>query len=133
MSFFKRSKFPALAGFLLVTFLISCEEDLTTIGAEVIGGEPFTTDKAVFDVFAYNSKIEAVRTNQLPIYQLGVYDDPIYGKTEASITSQLLLTAVDPNFGVFSQEAEDNWENDDNISTIPEVETVDSVYLYIPF
>ncbi|MCP4977243.1 MAG: DUF4270 domain-containing protein [Maribacter sp.] len=133
MSFFKRFKFPALAGFLLVTFLISCEEDLTTIGAEVIGGEPFTTDKAVFDVFAYNSKIEAVRTNQLPIYQLGVYDDPIYGKTEASITSQLLLTAVDPNFGVFSQEAEDNWENDDNISTIPEVETVDSVYLYIPF
>ena len=43
------------------------------------------------------------------------------------------MTAVRPNFGVFSQEDEDNWENDDNISSIPEVETVDSVYLYIPF
>jgi len=133
MTFFKRFKFPVLTGFLLVVAFVSCEEDLTTIGAEVIGGEPFKTDKAEFDVFAYNSKIEAVRTNQLPIYQLGVYNDPIYGKTDASITSQLLLTTVRPNFGVFSQEIEDNWENDDNVSSIPEVETVDSVYLYIPF
>jgi len=133
MSFFKRFKFPVLTGFLLVIAFVSCEEDFTTIGAEVIGGEPFKTDRAEFDVFAYSSKIEAVRTNQLPIYQLGVYNDPIYGKTEASITSQLLLTAVSPNFGVFSQEDEDNWENDDNISSIPEVEIVDSVYLYIPF
>ena len=133
MSFFKRSKLPVLTGILIVVAFVSCEEEITTIGAEVRGGEPFKTDKAEFDVFAYNSKIEAVRTNQLPIYQLGVYDDPIYGKTEASITSQLLLTAVGPNFGVFSQEDEDNWENDNNISSIPEVETVDSVYLYIPF
>ncbi len=133
MSFFKRFKIPVLTGILIVAAFVSCEEDITTIGAEVIGGEPFKTDKAVFDVFAYNSKIEAVRTNNLPIYQLGVYDDPIYGKTEARITSQLLLTAVGPNFGSFSQEDEDNWENDDNISSIPEVETVDSVYLYIPF
>ena len=133
MSFFKRFKFPVLTGFFLVVAFVSCEEDLTTIGIEVIGGEPFNTNKAEFDVFAYNSKIEAVRTNQLPIYQLGVYDDPIYGKTEASITSQLLMTPVDPDFGVFSQEVEDNSDNDDSIFSIPEVETVDSVYLYIPF
>jgi len=133
MSFFKRFKFPVLTGILVFVAFVSCEDDLTTIGAEVIGGEPFDTNKAEFDVFAYNRKIEAVRTNQLLTYQLGVYNDPIYGKTEASITSQLLLTILGPNFGVFSQESEDNWENDDNISTIPEVETVDSVYLYIPF
>ncbi|MBT8302065.1 MAG: DUF4270 family protein [Maribacter sp.] len=133
MSFFKRLHFPVIAGILTVVAFISCEEELTTIGAEVRGGEPFITDKAEFDVFAYNSNIEAVRTNQLPIYQLGVYNDPLYGKTEASITSQLLLTAVSPNFGVFSQEDEDNWDTDNNVSTIPEVEIVDSVYLYIPF
>ncbi|NND80265.1 MAG: DUF4270 domain-containing protein [Maribacter sp.] len=133
MSFFKRLHFPVIAGILTVVAFISCEEELTTIGAEVRGGEPFITDKAEFDVFAYNSNIEAVRTNQLPIYQLGVYIDPLYGKTEASITSQLLLTAASPNFGVFSQEDEDNWDTDNNVSTIPEIETVDSVFLYIPF
>jgi hypothetical protein len=134
MSFFKRFNLPVLTGILLVVAFVSCDEDLTTtIGAEVIGGEPFNTDKAVFDVFAYNSKIEAVRTNQLPIYQLGAFNDPIYGRTEANITTQLLLSSVRPNFGAFSQEDEDNWDNDNNISTIPEVETVDSVYLYIPY
>ena len=133
MSFFKRFKFPALAGFLLVALLISCEEDLTTIGAEVIGGEPFTTDKAVYDVFAYNKKIEAVRTNKLPLYQLGVFNDPIYGKTEARITSQLLLPSSRPVFGTYSQDNEDNAENDEVISTIEENEIVTNVFLYIPY
>ncbi len=133
MSFFKRFKFPALAGFLLVALLLSCEEDFTTIGAEVIGGEPFTTDKAIYDVFAYNKKIEAVRTNKLRIYQLGVFDDPIYGKTEARITSQLLLASSKPVFGSYSQDTEDNSENDDVTSTIEENEIVTDVFLYIPY
>lgn len=133
MSFFKRLHLPVLTGMLIVVAFISCEEELTTIGSEVIGGEPFITDQAEFDVFAYNSKLQAVRTNQLPIYQLGVFNDPLYGRTEANITSQVLLTAVNPSFGSFSQEAEDNWDTDNNVSTIPEIETVDSVYLYIPY
>ncbi|EAQ99760.1 DUF4270 domain-containing protein [Maribacter sp. HTCC2170] len=133
MSFFKRLKFPAFAGFLLVLILASCENDITTIGAEVIGGEPFTTDKAVYDVFAYNNKVEAVRTNKLPHYQLGIFNDPIYGKTEARITSQLLLPTSRPKFGVYSQEVEDNAENDDSVSTIDENEIATEVFLYIPY
>ncbi len=133
MSFFKRFKFPVLAGFLLVVAFVSCEEDITTIGAEVIGGEPFITDKAVYDVFAYNKKIEAVRTNKLPLYQLGIFNDPIYENTAARITSQLLLPASRPTFGVYSQDIEDNWENDEIVNTIEENETVTDVFLYIPY
>lgn len=133
MSFFKRFLFPVLTGALLVVTVLSCEEEITTIGSEVIGGEPFTTDKAVYDVFAYNKKVIAVKTNKLPVYQLGIYDDPIYGKTEAHITTQLILSLARPTFGFYTQEIEDNSENDDSITTIPEVETIDSVYLYIPY
>jgi hypothetical protein len=133
MSFFKRFKFPVLTGFLLVVAFVSCEDDITTIGAEVIGGEPFITDKAIYDVFAYNKKIEAVRTNKLPLYQLGIFNDPIYGNTVARITSQLLLPVSGPTFGVFSQDVEDNWENDEFASTIEENETVTDVFLYIPY
>ncbi len=133
MTFLNRFKFSAFAGVLLVVVLVSCEKDLTTIGAGVIGGEPFTTKKEVFGVFAYNKKIKAVRTNRLPVYQLGVFNDPIYGKTEARITSQLQLSTVNPSFGAFSQATEDNAENDNVVSTIQENETIDSVYLYIPF
>lgn len=130
MNLLNQFKLPAIAGILLVVgFMSSCEQDLTTIGEGVIGGEPFATNKQTFDVFAFNKKIEAVQTNQLPIYQLGVYNDPVYGKTEASITSQVQLSIYNPSFGDYKQSDELSGEN----SAIIENERVDSVYIYIPF
>lgn len=129
MNFLNRFKFSALAGILLVVAFVSCEDEFTTIGEGVIGGEPFLTDKAVYDVTALNKKIEAVQTNQLPVYQLGVFNDPVYGKTEARITSQLQLSANNPTFGTFSQQAEDNGTG----TAIPENETVTEAFLYIPY
>ena len=133
MSFFKRFNFPVLTGILLFVVFVSCEDEISTIGAEVIGGEAFNTNKAVYDVFAYNKKIEAVRTNKLPHYQLGIFNDPVYGKTEARITSQLQLPSVRPVFGRYSQAVEDSSEDDGNESTIQENETVTEVFLYIPY
>jgi len=129
MSFLKRIKFPALAGILLVVALVSCEQELTTIGAEVIGGDPFKTDKIVYNVSAFNKKIRAVQTNKLPVYQLGVYTDPVYGKTEAIITSQVQLQSANPTFGTYTQTNELSGEN----SAIQENETIDSVVVYIPY
>lgn len=133
MKFLIRLKFPVLAGITLIMVLFSCEEDLTTIGEGVVSGEPFTTGKAVYDVFAFNKKVEAVQTNKLPIYQLGVFNDPIYGKTTAQITSQVNLSIVNPAFGIYSQITENNSGTDSNVSTIPENETVKEVFLYIPY
>ncbi len=129
MNFLNKIKFPALAGILFVLAITSCEQELTTIGDGVIGGEPFITDKAVYDVFAVNKKIEAVQTNALPLYQLGVFNDPVYGNTEAQITSQVQLTAYNPEFGDFSQSEEVSGEN----NGIPENEVIDSVFIYIPY
>ncbi|MFH6603326.1 DUF4270 family protein [Maribacter algicola] len=133
MNFSSRFKFSAVAGILTILVCISCEKDPTTIGASVIGGEPFATGQQSFDVFAYNKKIEAVRTNRLPMYQLGVFNDPIYGKTEARITSQLLLATPNPTFGTYSQAVEDVAESDESVTTVQENETVTSVYLHIPY
>ncbi|MET6989318.1 DUF4270 domain-containing protein [Sediminicola arcticus] len=134
MVFFKKIIFSAFAGAMFVMAFVSCEEDITTIGQGVIGGEPFENESALFDVFAYNKKIEAVQTNKLPIYQLGIFNDPIYGRTEASITSQVRLSGgTNPLFGVYSQTTENNAATDNVIATIPENETVKEVYLYIPY
>lgn len=127
MNLLNQFKLPAIAGILfVVSFISSCEQDLTTVGEGVIGGEPFVTGKAVYGVQAFNRKIEAVQTNKLPIYQLGIFNDPIYGKTEARITSQVQLRAFNPTFGVFTQAAEID-------SDVFENETIDSVVVYIPF
>ncbi|NJB71215.1 hypothetical protein GGR42_001677 [Saonia flava] len=134
MKFLRRLKLPVVAGIILVIGFYSCDEDLTTIGEGVISGEPFETGRVDYDVFAFNKKIEAVQTNRLPIYQLGVFNDPIYGKTTAHITSQVnLSTAGNPTFGNYSQQTEDNSGTDSSASTIPENETVKEVYLYIPY
>ena len=139
MSFFGKNLFPAFVGAFLVVLVASCEEELNTIGEGVVAGEPFTTGKAEFDVFAFNKNIEAVQTNRLPIYQLGTYNDPVFGRTEARITAQLRLpinqnTGSTSNFfGDLTQATEDAAETDDEDSTIPENETVKEVILYLPY
>ncbi len=134
MKFFRIIKVSALVGTLFLITL-ACEEELGTIGEGVVAGEPFTTGKAEFDVFAFNKGIETVQTNRLPLYQLGTFNDPIYGQRNASIVSQLSLPGRqgNPIFGDSSQETEDNADTDDSDITIPEEETVKEVYLYIPF
>ena len=135
MNFFNKcvsSKF--LGTFLILGLLVSCEEDFTTIGAGVVGNEPFSTGREVYDVFAFNKNIEAVQTNQLPIYQLGNFDDPIYGRTKASVTSQLLLSTTNPTFGAFSQDQENTAGTAGVANTVvQENEKVKEVILYIPF
>jgi hypothetical protein len=113
----------AILGLGGLTAFVACEEENLTIGEKVIGGEPFTTDKATYDVFAYNQKIEAVQTNRMPIYQLGTYEDAVYGRTEARITTQLQLSSTNPVFGDTRQEDESTSEE----------ETVTEVILYMPY
>ncbi|WP_435623754.1 DUF4270 domain-containing protein [Flagellimonas sp.] len=126
---------PLAIVMVFATMLFSCEEELRTIGEGVIAGEPFTTGREVYDVFAFNKGVQAVQTNRLQLYQLGTYNDPIYGTRTASIVSQVTLPSrqANPTFGDLSQETEDNADNDDSVSTIPEEETVVEVRLYLPF
>lgn len=126
---------PLAIVMVFMTMLLSCEEELRTIGEGVVAGEPFTTGREVYDVFAFNKGVQAVQTNRLPLYQLGSFDDPIYGKRNASIVSQVTLPGrqANPTFGDLTQETEDNADTDDSDSTIPEEETVVRVMLYLPF
>lgn len=135
MKIFFRWVYAGMAVMILMLTAFSCNEDLTTIGDGLIGDDPFETNKAVFDVFVFNRKINAVETNKLPIYQIGKYNDPLYGDTEASITSQLRLQGGvgNPGFGLFSQQREDNSLTDPEETAIDENETVKEVILYIPY
>ena len=134
MKFFKKCTFPMVLGLALTMgFFSSCEEEITTIGSGVVGAEAFTSGTEVYDVFTYNKNVEAVRTNRLPIYQLGRFAHGVFGNTEGSITTQLQLSTPNPLFGSFRQNTEDTSDSDGVISTIEENETVKEVYLYIPY
>jgi hypothetical protein len=110
-----RRTLPAtLAILFFIIVLSSCEEDFVTIGADIIGDQ--VSDAELYDagtVISYSKMLLPVQTNALPSYQLGIYNDPIYGKTTSNLLSQLFMDVSDPNFGY-------------NIS-------LDSVVLYVPY
>ncbi len=105
---------PVGALLLLVLAVSSCQDDITTIGSEVIGAD---TPNGILDdshaLLSYSQKINPVQTNRLPAYQLGVYNDPNYGKSTINFLSQLILEKSDPEFG--------------------EEAVVDSVFVYLPY
>src|SRR5690606_27410713 len=100
----------------LIIALSSCQEDISTIGSEILGDE---TPNGILDdsqsIIAYSRKLGPVQSNRLPGYQLGVYNDPVYGKSTINLLSQLTLEKSNPTFG--------------DTATI----TVDSVFVYLPF
>ena len=100
---------------LLVLFVASCDKEFTDIGADIIGDNHYGLDSIPSPVIAYNQNIGTVQTNNLPVNTIGVYNNPIFGKTTASFITQVELASVNPTF--FDK---------------PTIE-VDSVYLYVPY
>ncbi|MEP2936289.1 MAG: DUF4270 domain-containing protein [Gilvibacter sp.] len=93
-------KFLTFAACLLAVLAISCDEDATNLGGSIIGGNNFDTD--VYEgasVVSYAARTTRVQTNFLNNYQLGIYNDPIYGKTTSNLLTQVQLAQTDPDFG----------------------------------
>lgn len=100
---------------VLIISLASCEEEFSNIATNIID-QNFTTElDDSRTVVAYSKRIPSVQSNGMPVYQFGVYNDPVYGKTSANLLSQVVLGSgdVDPNFG--------------------DCTVLDSVVLYLPF
>ncbi len=108
------SFFKSFVLLLCVAVVFSCDDDLNTIGSDIIGDPNFNfllMDDS--SVLAYSRAANPVQTNNLQTYQLGVYKDPVYGITESSVLAQLTLDEVNPDFGINP--------------------VIDSVYLNIPY
>ncbi|RSK41699.1 DUF4270 domain-containing protein [Mangrovimonas spongiae] len=92
---------PALALVILAITFIACDKDYTSLESDIQGVQNFDVVTEKFPVTAYNQKMGPVQTDNLSSNLLGVYNDPIYGKTTASIVTQLVPTSnnFNPDFG----------------------------------
>lgn len=125
---------------LILVFAGSCTQEFNTIGADVIGGGDFNVERTVIDdIFLTNTKLGPVRSNFLPLYQLGTRQDGTFGRRTASVAAQLRLlsangsTNYNPTFGNFTKEVEEANLADDDDLTIDDNERVVNAYLDIPF
>ena len=118
--------------FILTFILTGCNKDYNSVGVDLIDNKPFNTSIEEIPVFAKMNKIPPYISNAITTFQLGIYEDNIYGKTSVSFLSQLGLESVNPVFGIFKQTDEENGL-EDNIAAIAEEETIKNVFLDIPF
>ena len=123
-----KSKFLIL---LLIT-LFSCTKEYNTIGTDILKSDTFKTNVELVPINIVQKATPPFKSNALPAYQLGSINDNLFGKSEASFITQVNLSEISPNFGLWSQQRENDGD-DSNIAVIEENETVTNVYLDIPF
>jgi hypothetical protein len=100
----------------------ACDKEFNNITSDVLGQDNanFKTIDTVLHIAAYNKKLDSLQINGLASNLLGVFQDPAYGQTKASIITQITPTRFSPNFG-------ENPVIDDVILNIPYFSTVVSI------
>lgn len=78
---------------LSIFSLLSCDKDFNEVGSDLVNNNHFGVLSETYPVIAYNQKISAIESNNLPINPLGIYDNPAFGTTTASFVTQLDLAS----------------------------------------
>jgi len=117
---------------LILITLFSCTKEYNTIGTDILKSDTFKTNVELVPINVVQKATPPFKSNALPAYQLGSINDNVFGKSEASFITQVNLSEISPNFGLWSQQRENDGD-DSNIAVIEENETVTNVYLDIPF
>ena len=117
---------------LILITLFSCTKEYNTIGTDILKSDTFKTNVELVPINVVQKAVPPFKSNALPAYQLGYINDNLFGKSEASFITQVNLSEISPNFGLWSQQRENDGD-DSNIAVIEENETVTNVYLDIPF
>ena len=100
---------------LTIVFFVSCDTDFTEIGANVVDGDIHNSlIKLEAPITAYDKATGAVQSNNLAVNTLGVYNNPVFGKTKATYVTQVQLASANINPTFVSPE-------------------LDSVWVYIPY
>lgn len=95
-----KSFFKLLTFVTIISFLASCDKDFNEIGSDIIGVDHFgLIQDTTKTVIAYNQYTGDVESSNLALNSLGYYNNPFFGKTRASLVSQVLLDTINQTIG----------------------------------
>lgn len=124
--FFKKSVYVGVVVYISLA-IVSCENDFTDIGSNVISNTKFDTNSITIDITAENSPLERIQSDnisrQLNQYLLGVYASSEYERLEASIISQV---GISTDLKVIDDE--NIYDADTTVVT-----KIDTVFLKLPY
>lgn len=122
-----------VATLLVVLLAASCDKKFNTVGAELLPPDQFPSNKVSYPLTVQHLPTDVIQTNNSLVsqnnaliapLQLGVFQNSLYGDTEAAVVSQLLPLST-YYFGDKTDEAE--------AESFDENEQVQNVWLEIPF
>jgi len=110
----------------------SCEDDISDVGSSLLDSGS-TANALYVDVISYNTNNDSIRSDEKVLQNaiVGVYEEPVFGRTKARFISQARLGQLSPDFG-------ENPEMDSVILRIPvfydrddDAIDIDTTYLYL--
>ncbi len=113
MNRFLITRFALIFAALLCVF--SCDSDYSEVGTNILGNQNYTLQGTPYGITASTLGQGPVLSKNLPINPLGIYNNPVFGKTTASFVTQVELATADVN------------------SSLLDEATVESVQLLIPY
>lgn len=108
------NKLAVALGAVALVSVIACDYDYNEVGSDIIQDDVHHNgiEKYVANAVAFDKSTGSVQTNNMPINSLGVYDNPVFGKTISRFVTQVALASENPTL------------------TNP---VIDTVYLYVPY
>lgn len=82
-----------------VLLVVACDKDFNEIGVNVIGEDHYGFARHTNEVVANMVSTGPVQSNNLPLNPLGIYDNPVFGKTKAHFVTQVELATANPTIG----------------------------------
>ncbi len=94
------NKFRFALSLIFAAVFASCEKGNGTIGSgKFVDERPELGEKLTFPVVSFTRSWDSVSTKNPSQVILGNYDDPIFGRTNASFFTRILLSKSSPDFG----------------------------------
>ena len=97
----KKAYFSCLIIAISAIFIASCKKKENALGKDLLNSDAYlsgtTTD--TFDIISYSIIEDSIVTDNASNVVLGSYQDPIFGKVDASVYTQIRLAGINPNFG----------------------------------
>lgn len=98
---------------MAVLGIVSCENELTPLGGNLLGANPEGIIKETeFEVKTYSVPVNPVQTSNFNSFPFGIYKDPIFGTSIYDLVTQVSLQFANPRFG-------NNIELEDVVLEIP--------------
>jgi uncharacterized protein YcsI (UPF0317 family) len=86
--------------------LFSCNKKFNDVGSEIFDQSFYQSKKVNYPVKISHDIVDFVQTNNAPVLMLGENNNSLFGKTEATIVSQLNIQSYNPTFGNYTSQQE---------------------------